>query len=193
MEAKKKKAEADAMLSGPVTRGHKRRAGQDDGAPPAAEDIVMGNDTPQPQAPVDDAPRPRNPLKILMDNAIHEFGLSARDVYDGVFNLPDTRDLHNLPKRSFDLRMLRDLVDAFTKTHDLDGFSNKVVAVYPVPGPSNADRWEIDFKSTRIKNSVMDLSRLKEDKELREMYDYFKDIPGASSLAGWIFEALARR
>lgn len=41
-----------------------------------------------------------NALKILVHNATEEFGFAPRDVYDGVFQLYETRDKHSLRWRS---------------------------------------------------------------------------------------------
>ena len=55
------------------------------------------------------------------------------------------------------------------------------------------DRWAIDFKSIRIARKVVELMRLQEIKDLREMYQFFHRSPESSVLAGWIFEAIVHR
>jgi len=132
-------------------------------------------------------------LKILVRNATEEFGFAPRDVYDGVFQLPGTRDEHAAAMKGLRCSELVTLVETFTAHRTLHGVSHNVVVVYPSESFTGYDRWKIDFKSPRIAEQVMRLMRLKEDEHLRQTYTSLHEFPEGSTLAGWIFEAIAYR
>ena len=133
-------------------------------------------------------------LKILVQNAIEEFGLAARDVYNGVFDLRVTRQQHADALRLLDYSKLRNLVVSFSDNRELDAVSDRIVVVYPRSAVLRLDRWEIDFKSIRIANEAVELMRSAEDNHLRDMYHLLHKIPeGSTSMAGWIFKARVHR
>ena len=136
---------------------------------------------------VDDA------LKILVQNAIEEFGLAARDVYGGVLDLRATRQQHARALRGLDYSKLRNLVVSFSNNRELDAVSDRIVVVYPRLAELRIDDWEIDFKSIRIANEVVELMRLAEDNHLWNMYHLLHRITEGSGMAGWIFEARVHR
>jgi len=61
------------------------------GSSAADQDENMVDETDQPQTPVD---KVDNALKILVRNAIEEFGPIPRDVYQGVLDLPRAKRRH---------------------------------------------------------------------------------------------------
>jgi len=150
-----------------------------------ADEMMMADEAGQPQALVDSA------LKILVDNAIEEFGFAPRDVYNAVFDLFVTRNEHAAAIEP-DYSSLGTLVTAFSKSCGLNDSPHRVV-VYPCPFADNYDDWLIDFKSIRIAKQAVELMRLQEDEHLRTTYVRFRKIPENSVLAGWIFEAIVHR
>ena len=117
-----------------------------------------------------------NALKILVHNAIEEFGVAPRDVYNGIFNLPRTRDEHAVPK-NLNYSKLLAIVKAFSVNHELLESSDEVVCVYPRESQDyhdHYDEWEINFKSIRIAEEVMQLMRSEEDQHLRRAYHILK-------------------
>ena len=52
-------------------------------------------------------------LEILVHNATEEFGFAPRDVYNGVFRLPRTREDHATVLENFDCAELRKIVETF--------------------------------------------------------------------------------
>jgi hypothetical protein len=159
----------------------------------------------QPQAPVDDARAGKaiedakankgieDALKILVHNATQEFGFTPRDVYKGVFNLAVTK--HRYAKKVDGLKssQLKFIAEAFTRRDELDDISDHVVVVRPYKGTSKFDRWQIDFKSTRIERRVMEGMQLEEDRHLWETFNLLHRIRDASGLAGTVFEAIVHR
>ena len=85
-----------------------------------------------------------------VDNAIHEFGLAPRDVYNGIFNLPGTREEHANAMAQLSYLKLTTLVEAFSRNRKLDNFSHRIVAVHPSVYLDYRDKWVIDFKSVQI-------------------------------------------
>jgi len=150
----------------------------------------MVNEAGQPQAPVtqvDDA------FEVLVRNATEEFGFIPRDVYRGVFLLSRTRKEHAAAVRRLDCSELINLTKDFSGSCKLEGFSEKMVVVYPVPSLVGFDKWAIDFKSIRIARQAMEKMRLEEDKTLWETHQSLHKISGGSILAGWILKAIASR
>ena len=142
-------------------------------------------------------PQVNKVLKVLVRNAVEEFGFIPRDVYNGVVSLPRTRQQHASAMANLTYTKLKDLVSVLAATSGLiDEFSHRVVVINPLPVPpslANLDLWEIEFKSIRIAEQMMGRMQLEEDKNLREMYISFPTIPEGSNLAGWIFEAIVHR
>jgi len=141
----------------------------------------------QPQDPADIA------FEILVCNAIEEFGFAPRDVYGGVFELPQTKLRHITQVEDVNYSKLKDLVDAFSWDRGLDKPSYHVVAVKPHYYTLNSDSWEIHFKSTRIARRVVELMRSQEGDHIREMYAHFRRTRESSRLAGSFFESIAHR
>ena len=149
------------------------------------EDMVSGEG--QPQAPM----KVDNAFEILVKNAIEEFGFAPRDVYDGVFKLSETKMDHADELGRFDYDKLREIVETFSVEHGLVyEQSHRVVVVFPHPPEDlSFDRWGIDFKSIRIREKMIELMLLHEDKSLREMYQFYRRI-NSSNLAGLLYEGI---
>ena len=134
-----------------------------------------------------------NALKILVRNATEEFGFAPRDVYNGVLELPETREQHAVAVGEFNSSKLKAIVEKFSWSRELDDFSHYVVAVYPRQSTPNSDSWEIDFKSIRIAREVVESMRLEDVKHLRETYHLIRKLSEGSPLAGWVFKAIVHR
>jgi len=152
----------------------------------ADRDEIMGSEPSQQKtsarkADVDDA------LKILVHNAIKEFGFTPRDVYAGVLNLPKARKARDHDVDRLDYPGLKAIVEAFAQKWKLNRFSDLVVAVYP----RTDDRWEINFKSPLIARKVVESMKFKDPKHLWESYELLHKTPGGSCMAGWFFESIA--
>jgi hypothetical protein len=152
----------------------------------------------QPQAPVGDGKIDKalyDALKTLVYNATQEFGFIPRNVYSGVFDLPETTAQHDEGVKRLRYPELVSLVTAFSKTRDLHEFSHLVVVVWPHENPDDArtDLWDIDFKSTRIAEKVMKATVSKEERRIREIFDLLREIPESSTLAGRFFEVIVHR
>ena len=157
-----------------------------DGAGALATDrgVDMTHETSKPQAPADKA------LDILLANAIEEFGLAPRDVYNGVFQPISTLRDHRDARKELTYSKLMDLVGVFVQKRQLGNVSHYLIAVRPVEFTDNRDRWAVDFKSARIGWEVVRLMQSTRIVHLLETYNYFRNISVGSALAGWIFEAL---
>jgi len=136
---------------------------------------------------VDDA------LKILLDNAIEEFGFPPRDAYHGVFNLTDARADHDAAVERLTYSQLVDIAKLFSKSYQFEGLSYYVVAVHPYEYSTHRTKWKMDFKSTRIRAKVTELMWVEEINHLREMYGSLSGFSEGSSLVGWTFETIAHR
>ena len=136
-----------------------------------------------------------NAFKILLHNAIEEFGFAPRSVYGGVFSIPKTKGVHVAAVKALKHHDLRDLVGRFSKGGELDSASHLVVAVRPHPRTDSDryDDWEVKYKSTRIAKEVAVSMRLEEDQHLRETYKFLCITPFGLTLAGSVFEAMIHR
>jgi len=166
------------------------KMGNDTRAVATDQDRTMADYVGQPQAPVD---KVDNALEILVRNATEEFGFIPRDVYNGVFKLPWTRDEHAAAVKGLRCSELTSLVKAFSEQRALHGPSHKVAVVYPDESFAHYDLWGINFKSVQIAGEVIGSMRLEEDKHLRKAYTFLREFPEGSTLAGWIFEVIAHR
>ena len=112
---------------------------------------VVDDEAAHPSAAVDTA------LKILLHNAIEEFGQAPRDVYDGVYHLHEMRKRCGTPARRvgrLNYSILSTLVGTFSDSRQLDEFSHHVLVVYPEPlfASLRLDHWVIN---NRIASQVM--------------------------------------
>ena len=158
-------------------------------------DEDMADEAGQPLTPVSTVD---NALKILVDNAIEEFGFAPHDVYGGVFEPHNTRLQHAHAVENLDHIAMQATVRFSSQKSGLDSTtSHHVVVVFPRPHPTdsllNHDRWAIDFKSIRIAKKVMEWMQLLQFEHLQEMFGLFHKIPASSTLAGWVFEAIVHR
>lgn len=156
-------------------------AKDDDGDDSGGDDggVGMADEAGKPQHSVD-------PFKILLQNAIEEFGFAPRDVYDGVFDLPTARAKHNAAVWQLDHLALKSLVRKFTNDRELSGISHHVVAVHPFQDPQGIDGWQMGFKSVRIGEKVARLMRFVEKQHLRDLYKEFHKSSETTTLAGWV-------
>jgi len=136
-------------------------------------------------------------LKILVCNAVEEFGSIPRDVYNGILGVHDLGSQHSIAANKLDFNQLKGIVTSFVGNCGIAfEYSHRVIAVFPLPPEGRrigSDRWAIDFKSIRIARKVMELMNLRESEHIREMYGFFNGHPQSSTLAGWIFEVIVHR
>ena len=90
---------------------------------------------------------------------------------------------------------LKATVGMFSCERSLDPASHQVVTVYPLQDPSilGYDRWSIDFKSNEIARQILVWMEVEEGIHLREMLNYFCEVPEGSTLTGFWFETIAHR
>jgi len=183
----RKKAEEEAETTDAAVVGEARAAtGNNYGAVAMDLDENAIDKPAQPQDPA------KNAFEVLVCNATEEFGFAARDVYGGVFELPQTKARHTAEINRVRYSKLRDL-GVFSHRRGLDTFSHHVVAVKPHYCTLGYDRWEIHFKSTRIARRVVELMRLREDDRIRDMYALLREVSESSCMAGPFFESIAHR
>ena len=99
-------------------------------------DVEMADEVGQPSPSVD--------FEILVRNATEEFGFAPHDVYDGVFQLPYTKDQHAKAVEHLEYTELGSLVNAFPQEHRFTSISDRVVAVSheaAIPGRTS-DRFD---------------------------------------------------
>jgi len=149
-------------------------------------DVEMADETGQPSPSL-------GHFDILVDNAIHHFGRSPRDVYRGIFWFTDMLVRHERALYGLGCVELRSLVKKFVVDRELDVSSDHLVEVRPFPNTTLLDRWEVDFKSAYIGKKVVQAMRSVEDKHLWESYDEFHRFSDSDALAGWMFEALIHK
>ena len=131
-------------------------------------------------------------LKILVRNAIQEFGFAPRDVYDAIFHPLETGMKHLDSLKQIDQSMLK-TIELFNSQLSLSQVSDRVVAVYPkptIPEPPLLDEWSIEFKSPRIRDKAMEIGLFRNFYNLRDIYDLFHGVPTASVVAGFAFEMM---
>ena len=157
------------------------------------EDCDETGDGSRTLAPMDDM---ENALKILVCNAVEEFGFIPRDVYNGILGVDNLKRQHSNVVNSLDYDQLKHIVTSFSTEGGLGyQYSHRVVVVFPLPPGDRigSDDWVIDFKSIRIARQVMELMCLREGERIREMYWFFQGHQQSSTLAGWFFEAIIHR
>ena len=156
----------------------------------------MADQVGKPQAP---ASKVDNAIKILVSNAIEEFGFAYRDVYNGVFNLPRTKCEHanvafkyRCSRRLEERGVLETLVEMFSENYLLDDYRYPEVAVNPHQ-ISAYGGWTIDIKSVRIKRRAVESLRLDPVGDLWKTYSLLRKLPNGSNFAGLVFEAITHR
>jgi len=135
-----------------------------------------------------------NALKILVRNAIEEFGLIPRDAYQGVFDLPVVKEEHAIAMRSLDCSRLITIFREFSTSCGISSATaDRVIVVFPIDYVSSLDGWKINFKSARIARKAVELMRSEEVGHLGRAYGLLHGDPEGSALAGLIFEAIVHR
>ena len=143
--------------------------------------------------PMDDTEKA---LKILVCNAVEEFGFIPCDVYNSILGVCDLKDQHSNTVNKLDFDQLKGIITSFSEDCGLRfKYSHRVIVVYPLPPRDQAasDRWAIDFKSIRIARKVMESMSLRERERIREIYGFFHGHQQSSTMAGWIFKVIVHR
>ena len=139
-------------------------------------------------------PSPEDAIDYLLDVAIDRFGYSARDVFGAVFDYPEMTQSH---KMAFNIRYadLSAAVFALSKQEGSSNLiSNRILALSPVDqGPLLRVRWEVDFKSSWVAKGVLRKLNEAEIQEIRQQIRFFRSIPEAGGLVGWMLEPFAHR
>ena len=154
----------------------------------------------QDEGAVDQAKRSQVPvysveqvLEILVRIATEEFGFIPRDAYEGILDLPAMRKLHTEALDELDYSNLRSLIGAFGFIKELDITLHRVVVVFPIENRTLSDIWEIDFKSIRIAEHVVETMRSTNHEYIQRLYDDIHRTAGSLSLTGRIFKEISRR
>ena len=122
---------------------------------------------------VDDA------LKILVQNAIKEFGYAPRDVCRGVFSLQKVRDDHDAAFHTLKFEDLEKFIREFSSRQYLGWeTSHRILQVYPqLPDVGlSSDKWTVDFKTDIIAKKASEKMRGIEDQRLRSHIDSIATI-----------------
>ena len=130
---------------------------------------------------------------VLVRNATEEFGFAPSDVYDGVFDLPQTKELHTSKVKELTYSELMTLSSRFSTNRLLDDPSDRVVAVQPCKFLSRRDRWTIGFKSPRIAREVVGSMLSLEHHYLQDTYHLLHNISASSDMTRAIFKAIVHR
>jgi hypothetical protein len=100
---------------------------------------------------------PTDSLMLLLENAIHHFGHSARDVYEALFNY---KKYFNLHKDAFQItyKELLEAVTAFARgeipSHNM---SDRILSMNPVfSGPFDDVSWKVEFKSDWVAKCIVE-------------------------------------
>ena len=131
-------------------------------------------------------------FKVLLENAIEEFGHAPRDVYNGVFYLPTSRRERDEAVYFANYSALASFASKFSRDRHLDSLSHKLIKVEPTEAFLSKDGWDIDFKSAYILGKVMASARSEHDGYLWRAYHAFRGA-SASTLAGYLFEEIIHR
>ena len=168
-----------------------------DGPSASGEDVEMTDSedrSPDTYAEAADAVgKPPDIMETLMKNAIEEFGRAPRDVYRGVFDLPFIRHEHNEAVEKTDYSELAKFAIQFPQHLNFNPLSHELIAVEPIFLYLNVDSWKIEFKSARVLGKVMDSPQFREGTLLWDFYNSLHRSPGASDMAGHLFEQIVHR
>ncbi|EDR10212.1 uncharacterized protein LACBIDRAFT_318388 [Laccaria bicolor S238N-H82] len=127
---------------------------------------------------------PAQALTLLLENAIHHFGHSARDVYMGLF---DYRRSLNLHKGAFHItyEKLREAVAALAHGETPYSISDLILSVSPAfSGALDDVSWKVDFKSDWVAKCVDEQLGAVEDTTTYQQVDLLQGIPGAACIVG---------
>ena len=109
----------------PLEEDKSEGEGKDEEEKENYEDVEIADEAGSPSPPVN--------FKILVQNAIKEFGSAPCEVYNSVFQLVNTRIQHTRVVENLKCSDLQALVEAFSRDHKFSCTSHLVVVVYPVP------------------------------------------------------------
>ncbi|CAA7270214.1 unnamed protein product [Cyclocybe aegerita] len=136
-------------------------------------------------------------FSILVDDAIEEYGLAARDIYAAIFAPAELADDHKVVLHKACYEFLKLIVEQlWDETMAYPEAGDRIFCAYPSPETSTdspRSLWLLNFKSTRIAKRVMEQLRACAQDRLEELYTAYRVVPGLSVLVGWFFEALAVR
>ena len=135
----------------------------------------------------------KNALKSLVLNSTEEFGFAPRDVYEGIFSPIDIKNQHaNAIWKISRPGNLVALVSEFSVDCSPSDIDSCVAAMHPSENRDGDDDWEIDFKSTRIAEKMMEWMEMQEDEHLREIYGALHRYQVGSALARWVLKTVDR-
>lgn len=133
-------------------------------------------------------------MKFLLEEAIAQFGYAARDVFLAVFDYNWVADRH-LSAFNLNIQELRSVVDNLMDGQNLlNPISHRIFAISPVGGGSLVNvKWTVNFKSVWVAKKIGQRLTVMEERNIADTIAYFRNIPRAQDLAGWLFEPLAHR
>jgi hypothetical protein len=131
-------------------------------------------------------------LKILVQNAIKEFGYAPRDMRWGVFDPQMVKDNHDAAFSALSFQDLEGFVQAFSRRQFLEKDTYRILQVYPHPPNVDLsdDKWTVDFKTDHIAKVVSGMMREIEDQHLRVTYRIYRNNSITSAFAGSLFESI---
>ena len=126
---------------------------------------------------------PTDALMLLLENAIHHFGHSARDVYQALFNYTKCFHLH---KDAFQITYKKLLEAVAALGHgDMpsDNMSDRVLSMSPVfSGPFDDVRWKVEFKSDWIAKCILEELSAVEDIGMCQQVEFLQRKPEAKMI-----------
>jgi len=130
---------------------------------------------------------------VLVCNATKEFGLAPSDVYDGIFDLPQMKELRTSKVKRLMYSKLMTLSSRFSTNCLLDNPLDCVVTMQPCQFLSHHDHWTIGFKSPWTTREVVGSMLLLEYHYLQDTYHLLHNISASSDMTGAIFKAIVHQ
>ena len=135
-------------------------------------------------------------MEVLVWNAVANYRFAPRVVYGAIFQPSLTNEEHEKAIAGLSYEALEKLIRDFRRSGVLStDIGHHLVSVSPIMRYEGypLDSWTINFKSIRIAKKVVVAMKQEEDQRLWQIYSLFHSSPMTSSLAGYVFEAIAHR
>jgi hypothetical protein len=128
---------------------------------------------------------PTDALTLLLEDVIHHFGHSARDVYHALFNYDDYFNFHKHALK-ITYKELLEAVAAFARGEmPSNNISDRVLSMSPVfSGPFSSVRWKVEFKSDWIAKCILEELGAVEDISVHQQIQFLQGKPEATAVAG---------
>ena len=133
-------------------------------------------------------------LDYLLNLAIERFGYVARVVFKAVFDFRSTTE-DFLDAFNINFQQLKDAAASFSSNGSVDfKFSNRILVISPVYSTSKyfeRIKWNVAFNSDWVAKEIMKKLDAKEKIEIRQLINFFREVPQAGSMVGSMFESVA--